>query len=149
MFGGNFAPRGYALCDGQLMPINQNSALFSLLGTIYGGDGTTTFALPDLQSRLSIHMGRGPGLSDYRIGQASGEPSVTITSPTMASHNIALVATTGPANTGTVGFRRRSPRHRTALIPPSSTRMWNQASRRSSSSDESGCLRDGGRQSTA
>ena len=102
MFGGNFAPRGYALCDGQLLSISQNSALFSLLGTTYGGNGTSTFALPDLRSRLSIHMGRGPGLSDYSIGQASGEPSVTLMQATMASHTHSLVATIGPAGTGTV-----------------------------------------------
>ncbi len=72
MFGGNFAPRGWAFCDGQLLPINQNSALFSLLGTTYGGDGRTTFGLPDLRGRVAVGPRRGPGLSDYKLGQRGG-----------------------------------------------------------------------------
>lgn len=72
MFGGNFAPRGWAFCDGQLLPINQNDALFSLLGTIYGGDGRTTFRLPDLRGRVPIHAGNGPGLSPRRLGSQGG-----------------------------------------------------------------------------
>lgn len=103
MFGGNFAPRGYALCDGQLLSIAQYSALFSLIGTTYGGNGTTNFALPNLQSRLTNHMGRGPGLSLYALGQSAGTPQVTLTSLTMPGHMHMLMATTGPANTGTVG----------------------------------------------
>ena len=71
MFAGTFAPRGYALCDGQLLAISQNDALFSLFGTIYGGDGRTTFGLPDLRGRVPIHMGQGPGLSNRPIGQKS------------------------------------------------------------------------------
>ena len=72
MFGGNFNPRGWALCNGQLLPIAQNSALFSLLGTTFGGDGRTNFALPDLRGRVPIHAGQGPGLSNYRLGQKGG-----------------------------------------------------------------------------
>ena len=72
LFAGNFAPRGWAFCDGQLLPISQYSALFSLLGTTYGGDGRTTFALPDLRGRAPIHPGNGPGLSDRRLGQKLG-----------------------------------------------------------------------------
>ena len=72
MFAGNFPPRGWAFCDGQLLDINSHSALFSILGTTYGGDGRTTFALPDLRSRVPIHEGHGPGLSNYRLGQKSG-----------------------------------------------------------------------------
>lgn len=72
MFGGNFPPRGWALCDGQLLPIANNSALFSILGTIYGGDGRTTFALPDLRGRFPMHPGRGPGLSSRSIGDRGG-----------------------------------------------------------------------------
>jgi len=87
MFGGNFAPRGWALCDGQLLPISQYSALFSILGTTYGGDGRTTFALPDLRGRVPIHPGHGPGLSDYRLGQKSGAETVTLTVAQMPSHN--------------------------------------------------------------
>jgi len=71
-FAGNFAPRGWALCDGQLLPISQYQALFSILGTMYGGDGRTTFALPDVRSRVMIHAGQGPGLSDRRQGQRGG-----------------------------------------------------------------------------
>jgi microcystin-dependent protein len=96
MFGGNFAPRGWAFCDGQLLPISSNSALFSILGTTYGGDGRTTFALPDLRSRVAIHPGRGPGLSDYRLGQKGGAENVTLTANQIPSHNHAIRA----ANTG-------------------------------------------------
>lgn len=74
-----FAPRGWALCDGQVLPINQNQALFSLLGTTYGGDGRTTFALPDMRGRTPIHVGQGPGLSPYVLGQRAGEESHTLT----------------------------------------------------------------------
>ena len=69
MFAGNFAPRGWAFCDGQLLAINQHQALFSILGTTYGGDGRTTFGLPDLRGRVPLHEGSGPGLSSYRLGQ--------------------------------------------------------------------------------
>jgi microcystin-dependent protein len=69
MFAGNFAPRQWAFCDGQLLPIGQNQALFAILGTTYGGDGRTTFALPDLRSRASVHAGFGPGLSPRSLGQ--------------------------------------------------------------------------------
>jgi microcystin-dependent protein len=72
MFGGNFAPRGWAFCDGQLLDISQHTALFSLLGTTYGGDGRTTFALPDLRGRAPIHEGSGPGLPSYTLGRKGG-----------------------------------------------------------------------------
>ncbi len=78
MFGGNFAPRGWALCNGQILPIAQNTALFSLLGTTYGGNGQTTFALPDLRGRVPIHPGQGPGLSSYSLGQVAGSESTTL-----------------------------------------------------------------------
>jgi microcystin-dependent protein len=87
MFGGNFAPRGWALCDGQLMPISQWSALFSILGTTYGGDGRTTFGLPGMRGRVPVHAGSGPGLSTYRLGQRSGVEAVTLTTQQMPSHN--------------------------------------------------------------
>lgn len=80
MFAGDFAPRSWALCDGQLLPISSNSALFSILGTIYGGDGRTTFALPDLRGRAPIHAGTGPGLSSMKEGSKSGTETVTLTS---------------------------------------------------------------------
>jgi microcystin-dependent protein len=78
MFAGNFAPVGWAFCDGQLLPVSQNAALFSLLGTTYGGDGRTTFALPDLRGRAPIHAGQGPGLSQRNLGAKGGEESVTL-----------------------------------------------------------------------
>lgn len=87
MFGGNFAPRGYALCDGQLLPINTNQALFSILGTIYGGDGRTTFGLPDLRGRVAMHPGRGPGLTPRQLGQKSGSETVTLSIMEIPSHN--------------------------------------------------------------
>lgn len=102
-FGGNFAPRMYAFCNGQTLNIAQNTALFSLLGTYYGGNGTTTFQLPNLQSRLPIHMGQGAGLSPYVIGQSGGAPNVTITSQTLPAHTHILVATTNQATTNTIG----------------------------------------------
>ena len=93
MFAGNFAPRGWALCDGQLLPIAQNSALFSILGTTYGGDGRTNFALPDLRGRAPIHAGTGSGLSPKRLGQKGGEENVTLTISQIPSHNhLATVA---------------------------------------------------------
>ena len=86
LFAGNFAPRGWALCDGQLLPINQNDALFSLLGTIYGGDGRTTFALPDLRGRTPIHPGTGPGLTNVRLGERIGVEGVTLSVGQLPSH---------------------------------------------------------------
>lgn len=79
MFAGNFAPRGWAFCEGQLLPIAQYSALFSLLGTLYGGDGRTTFALPDMRGRVPVGVGNGPGLSSVKQGQKMGVETVTIT----------------------------------------------------------------------
>ena len=76
MFGGNFAPRGWALCDGQLLSISSNTALFSILGTTYGGDGRTTFGLPDLRGRFPMHQGNGPGLPTYRLGEKSGQEKI-------------------------------------------------------------------------
>jgi microcystin-dependent protein len=78
IFPFNFAPKGWALCDGQLLPISQNTALFSLLGTTYGGDGKSNFALPNMQGNASIHAGQGPGLSLYDLGQAGGSDTVTL-----------------------------------------------------------------------
>ena len=87
MFGGNFAPRGWAFCEGQLLAISSNSALFSIVGTIYGGDGRSTFALPDLRGRTAIQHGNGPGLSSRSLGQRGGTETNTHTIQNLPSHN--------------------------------------------------------------
>jgi microcystin-dependent protein len=87
LFAGNFAPRGWALCEGQLLPISQNTALFSILGTTYGGDGRTTFALPDLRGRGPIQQGNGPGLPSYRLGQRGGTSQSNLITNNLPSHN--------------------------------------------------------------
>ena len=87
IFAGNFAPRGWAFCDGQLLPISQNTALFSLIGTTYGGDGRTTTALPNLQGRAPMHPGRGPGLTSRRLGERGGVETVTVSEAQMPNHN--------------------------------------------------------------
>jgi microcystin-dependent protein len=99
MIGFDFAPRGWAFCDGQLLPIAQYTALYSLLGTTYGGDGRTTFALPDLRGRTPIHPGRGPGLSDRRLGQQVGSETVTVTTAQIPSHTHTLKASSQRQNT--------------------------------------------------
>lgn len=86
IFAINFAPRGWAFCDGQLLPISQNTALFSLVGTTYGGDGRTTLALPNLQDRAAMHPGRGPGLTSRRLGERVGVSTVTLTEAQIPSH---------------------------------------------------------------
>jgi len=86
IFPFNFAPKGWAWCDGQLLPLSQNTALFSLLGTTYGGDGKSNFALPDLQGRVPMHPGQGPGLSLYDLGQAGGAETVTLLQSEIAAH---------------------------------------------------------------
>lgn len=103
MFGGNFAPRTWAFCDGRLLSISQNSALYSLLGTTYGGDGITTFALPDLRGRVPVGQGQAPGLSNYVMGQRAGTEQVTLLMSNLPSHNHGLFATQQDANTSTVG----------------------------------------------
>jgi microcystin-dependent protein len=87
IFAGNFAPRGWALCDGQLMAISQNTALFSLLGTFYGGDGKSTFGLPNLQGSVAIGQGQGSGLTDRFIGESGGTNTVTLITAEMSQHN--------------------------------------------------------------
>jgi len=96
----NFAPRGWAMCNGQLLPINENTALFALLGTFYGGDGIRTFALPDLRGRAPIGFGQGPGLSSYDIGQQGGEEQVTLTISQIPNHTHTAMAAASVANTG-------------------------------------------------
>jgi microcystin-dependent protein len=98
MFGFNFAPRNYATCQGQILPIAQNTALFSLLGTTYGGNGQTTFALPDLQGRAPMSFDQGPGLSPRDLGEVGGSEFVTLLSTEMPAHNHSLAAQSSPAD---------------------------------------------------
>jgi len=86
IFAGNFAPRGWAFCDGQLLPIAQNTALFSLIGTTYGGDGRTTTGLPNLKGRAPMHPGRGPGLTSRRLGERGGTETITLSEAQMPQH---------------------------------------------------------------
>jgi microcystin-dependent protein len=94
IFAGNFAPRNWAFCDGQLYPIAQNTALFSLVGTIYGGDGRTTFGVPDLQGRAPMHPGRGPGLTPRQLGERGGVDTMTLTTAQMSAHRHNALGTT-------------------------------------------------------
>jgi len=97
--GFNFAPRGWAKCDGNLLQINQNQALFSILGTTYGGDGRTSFALPDMRGRTPVHAGSGPGLSRYSLGQRSGTENVVLDGRYLPRHNHSLNASSSSART--------------------------------------------------
>ncbi len=97
IFAGNFAPRYWAFCSGQFLSIYQNEALFSILGTTYGGDGRTTFALPDLRGRVPVHPGRGPGLTERRLGEKGGESQVTLQQNHLPSHQHTVKATSDAA----------------------------------------------------
>jgi microcystin-dependent protein len=101
IFPFNFAPKGWAFCNGQLMPISQNTALFSLLGTTYGGDGKSTFALPNLQGQAPIGQGQGPGLSLYDLGQTGGEAQVTLLQSEMPAHNHSARGNSGAGTSST------------------------------------------------
>jgi microcystin-dependent protein len=103
MFGGNFAPRGWAFCNGQILAIAQNTALFSLLGTTYGGNGQTTFALPDLRGRVPMHWGQGPGLTPRSLGETGGSENVTLLSNQMPAHTHSLNANTNQGETFSPG----------------------------------------------
>jgi len=99
MFGGSFAPAGWAFCSGQLMPIAENDTLFTLIGTTYGGDGQETFGIPDLQGRIPIHVGQGPGLpTTYQLGEKAGVESVTLTTNQIPAHDHLFLATSNAAN---------------------------------------------------
>lgn len=100
MFGCNFAPRGWKLCNGDIISISQYTAVFSLLGTTFGGNGQTTFALPDFRGRTPIHQGAGPGLSPYVLGQSAGTESVSILTSNLPAHTHPLMANTGAGTTG-------------------------------------------------
>jgi microcystin-dependent protein len=98
IFPFNFAPKGWAFCDGQLLPISQNTALFSLLGTTYGGNGKSNFALPDLQGRAPMHPGQGPGLSLHDLGETGGSETVTLLESEIPAHSHAVQAVNAPGN---------------------------------------------------
>jgi len=111
LFAGTFAPRGWAFCDGRLLQIAQNPALFSLLGTNYGGDGRVTFGLPDLRGRAASHQGHGPGLSRRHLGERIGDETVTLTPAQMPGHTHVVVGTAEPAVTvDPAGARPAAPR---------------------------------------
>jgi microcystin-dependent protein len=103
MFAGNFAPRNWAFCDGQLLAISQNDALFSLLGTFYGGDGRTTFGLPDLRGRVPMHYGQGPGLSNRRLGTEGGSEQETLTTNQLPSHTHPMMVSSDVSNSPNPG----------------------------------------------
>ena len=103
IFPFNFPPTGWAFCDGQLMPISQNTALFSLLGTMYGGDGKSTFALPDMQGNVPVHVGQGAGLSQRFQGEMGGSDAVTLISSEMPNHTHAVQVSPDPADIATPG----------------------------------------------
>ena len=102
-FGTRGAPQNWQACDGSLLPISEYDALFALIGTTYGGDGQTTFGVPDLRGRLPIHQGQGPGLSNYVIGQKAGTETVTVLPTQMSAHTHTLVATSGAVSALTPG----------------------------------------------
>lgn len=103
IFGCNFAPRGWATCDGQFMPISQNTALFSLIGTYYGGDGRSTFALPDLRNRFALGPGQGPGLTQRDVGEAGGDAAVMLQASEMPAHGHGLMAALSPTTRNPTG----------------------------------------------
>lgn len=108
-FGCNFAPRNWAFCNGQLLPINQYTALFSLLGTQYGGDGRTTFGLPDLRGRAAIHQGHGPGLSPYTMGQKGGSETTTLTAANLPNIPMRVSSANATKSTATQGSSIATP----------------------------------------
>ncbi len=110
IFPFSYAPRGWAFCDGQLLPISQNTALFALLGTTYGGDGKSTFALPNLQGRAPMHPGQGVGLSLHQLGEAGGHETVALSESALPAHSHAMMAQSAAANS-------RSPAGRTLAHP--------------------------------
>jgi microcystin-dependent protein len=135
MFCGNFAPAGTAFCNGQLMAISQNEALFSLLGTTYGGDGRTTYSLPNLQGSVPVHMGQGPGLSQYVLGETGGTQNVTINANQIPAHshvfNASTVNATSPSPTGRLPAKPTAPNAAAYAVgqtaPPLAAQVMNQS----------------------
>ena len=121
IFAGNFAPRGWAFCNGQLLPIAQNTALFSLIGTTYGGDGRTTTALPDLKGRAPMHPGRGPGLTSRRLGQRGGSEMISLTEAQMPNHTHTMRASNENGEQGTFQSQARLARSRGGALYQSNT----------------------------
>jgi microcystin-dependent protein len=119
VFGCNFAPKGWAFCDGQILPLSQNTALFSLLGTTYGGDGISNFALPNLQGSAPMHPGQGPGLSFHDLGETGGEDAVTLLQSEIPVHTHAINCLDGPRVGGQVGSPGNGILAKTGGIPAS------------------------------
>lgn len=133
LFGFNFAPRGWALCAGQVLSISQNTALFSLLGTFYGGNGQTTFQLPDLRGRLAIGQGQGPGLANYNIGEIGGVENTTLTIQNLPQHTHQATANSTSTSTSTstlngVNANATVPSPRNHLIATAPSNMFAPAS---------------------
>jgi len=119
IFPFNFAPKGWAWCDGQILPLSQNTALFSLLGTTYGGDGKSNFALPDLQGRAPMHPGQGPGLSLHDLGETGGSETVSLIESEIPSHSHALMSLGAPGNrTSPIGNSLARASQGNAYFPP-------------------------------
>ncbi|MFN3849082.1 MAG: phage tail protein [Spirosomataceae bacterium] len=117
MFAGNFPPRGWFFCQGQLLSIAQNTALFSLLGTTFGGNGQTTFGLPDFRGRVAVGTGQGPGLSSYQLGQAAGTETNTILIPNMPAHNHQMQASGDGPTQGTASGASLASSTRSTSVP--------------------------------
>ena len=124
MFGGSFAPAGWAFCNGQLLPISENDALFILLGTTYGGDGQETFALPNLQSRIPIHMGQGSGTSSYTLGESGGVETVTLTTNQIPIHtHPPLASNTGGSDNPSGNYWGASSTGKPYSVAPAAVQM--------------------------
>lgn len=130
IFPFNFAPKGWAFCDGQILPLSQNTALFALLGTTYGGNGTSNFALPNLQGSAPMFYGQGPGLTLYDIGESGGSPTVTLLQSEMPQHPHSLMASAHPADLDTPGpsnaLGHTTPAQIYATPPQTPTQLSNQ-----------------------
>jgi len=139
IFAGNFAPRGWACCNAQLLPLAQTPALFSLIGTTYGGDGRTTTALPNLKGRAPMHPGNGPGLTSRRLGQRGGVETVTLSEAQIPQHTHSLQATMLPASTNT-------PNNTTALARSANGNSYKTSATADSALDTGALLPAGGGQ---